>query len=292
MGTIGSYMRDDYSVRCDENPTYSGFLVLAVICVLLYPVGIPVFYYVLIRDRDKEWARVGSLPLHSNFLPDWAYFEVFELFRKLLLTSVVAFVMPGSVTQCNYLYSVNIAALLILTACRPYASDPDDFLSGVLILTECVIFYLASLILSEVYAMDGYSSSGLQAACFGLIIAVFIFFIPMNIASKLPATHRMLESLTEYLSGQASKLGIKVTRVWKLDARSRYEQEVEALRESVTLRRSEMLTHYPYMDSVKDPAAYEISVGDSGKVVGRLNPPEVNDRGGGIELAERPNNAG
>jgi hypothetical protein len=236
MGVIGSYMRDDYSVRCDGNPTYSGFLVVAVICVLLYPVGIPVFYYVLIRDRDKEWANVGSTSLHLNFLPEWAYFEVFELFRKLLLTSVVAFVMPGSVTQCNYLYSVNIAALLILTACRPYASDADDFLSGILIFTECAVFYLASLILSEVYVIDGYSGSGLQGACFGLIVMAFVFFIPMNIASKVPATHRMLESLMEYLSMQASKLGFKVTRLWTLDARSRYEQEVEALRESVVFR--------------------------------------------------------
>jgi hypothetical protein len=231
-------MRDDYSVRCDGNPTYSGFLVLAVICVFIYPVGIPLFYYVLIRNRHKEWARAGSVSLHSNFLPEWAYFEVFELFRKLLLTSVVAFVMPGTVTQCNYLYSVNIAALLILATCRPYASDADDFLSGVLIFTECAVFYLSSLILSEVYSIDGYSGTGLQTACFVLVLIAFVVFIPMNIASKVPATHRMLESLTEFLSGQASKLGFKVTRFWKLDARSRYEKEVEALRESVVLRNS------------------------------------------------------
>jgi hypothetical protein len=238
MGTLGSYMRDDYSVRCDGNPAYSGFLVLAVICVFLYPVGIPVFYYVVIRDRHKEWARTTSIYLCSDFLPEWAYFELFELFRKLLLTSVVAFVMPGTMSQCNYLFSVNIAALLILATCRPYASDADDFLSGVLIFTECAVFYLSSLILSEVYVTDGYSGTGLQAACFVLVLVVFAAFIPINIASKVPATYRMLESLTEFFSGQASKLGFKLTQVWKLDARSRYEQEVEALRESAVLRNS------------------------------------------------------
>jgi hypothetical protein len=282
MGAIGSYMRDDYSVRCDENPTYSGFLVLAVICVLLYPVGIPVFYYVLIRDRDKEWARVGSTSLHSNFLPEWAYFEVFELFRKLLLTSVVAFVMPGTVTQCNYLFTVDAAALLILTACRPYASDPDDFLSGVLILTECAVFYLASLILSEVYVMDGYSGSGLQAACFGLIIIAFVFFIPLNFASKIPATHRMIESLTEYISSQASKLGIKVTRVWKLDARSRYEQEVEELRESIAIRNSEILGIDPNIRKSVISETHPIISGDFGSPRSRLRSDE------GIDLVENP----
>lgn len=237
-------MREDYSVRCDNNPTYSSFLVLASFCVVLYPVGIPFFYYFLIRDRNKEWAHVGSTPLHMNFLPEWAYFEVFELVRKLLLTSVVAFVMPGTVTQCNYLFTVNIAALFVLAVCRPYASGPDDFLSGMLIMTECIIFYLASLILSEVYITDGYSNSGLQAACFGLILTATIFFIPMNLAVKLPATHRLLSAFSGYMSNLAAKVGIKATRLWNLDARTRYEKEVEAMRESsaylYAMRNSEM----------------------------------------------------
>jgi hypothetical protein len=213
--------------------------------VLLYPVGIPVFYYVLIRDRDKEWARVGSTPLHSNFLPEWAYFEVFELFRKLLLTSVVAFVMPGTSTQCNYVFIVDVAVLLILSTCRPYASDPDDFLSRILIFTECVVFYLISIIASGVYAADHYDKSSLIAACVTLILTALLCFIPMNLASKIPSTRRLLESLTQYVSRQASKLGIKVTRVWKLDARSRYEQEVETLRESIALRNSEISGNDP-----------------------------------------------
>jgi hypothetical protein len=67
----------------------------------------------------------------------------------------------------------------------------------------------------------------------------------MNLASKIPSTHRLLESLTQYVSRQASKLGIKVTRVWKLDARSRYEQEVETLRESI-------VTHEGFQSSNSD----------------------------------------
>jgi thioesterase domain-containing protein len=35
------------------------------------------------------------------------------------------------------------------------------------------------------------------------------------------------------VTAQLSRLGIKVTRMWTLDARSRYQQEIEELRESI-----------------------------------------------------------
>jgi hypothetical protein len=226
-------MREDYSVRCDDNPSYSGFLVVAVVCVLLYPVGIPVFFYRLIRGRDEDWARVGSKSLHSNFLPEWAYFEVFELFRKLLLTSVVAFVMPGTATQVMYLFAVDVVALLVLATCRPYASDPDDFLSSMLVLTECALFFMVFLLVSEVYTVDNYSKEGMLNTCFSLVVLAFAFFVPMNVAAKIPSVHRQVESWSAMVTAQLSRLGIKVTRVWTLDARSRYQQEIEELRESI-----------------------------------------------------------
>jgi hypothetical protein len=168
-----------------------------------------------------------------NFLPEWAYFEVFELFRKLMLTSIVAFVMPGTRTQVMYLFAVDILALLVLVMCRPYASDSDDFLSVMLVLTECTLFFTVFLLVSEVYTVDNYSREGMLNTCFSLVIVGFTFFVPMNVAAKIPATHRLLESWSAMATAQLSKLGIKVTRLWKLDARSRYQQEIEELRESI-----------------------------------------------------------
>jgi hypothetical protein len=233
MGEIGIYMREDYSVRCDNNPSYSGFLGVASVCALLYPIGIPMFFYRLIRDRNKDWARVGSNALHMNFLPEWAYFEVFELFRKLMLTSVVAFVMPGTPTQVMYLFIVDMLAMLVLVMCRPYASDPDDFLSSMLVLTECTLFFIVFLILSEVYQLDDYNKGAMMNTCFSLVVLAFTFFVPMSIAAKIPAVHRLIESWSAIVTAQLSKMGIKVTRLWRLDARSRYQQEIEELRESI-----------------------------------------------------------
>jgi hypothetical protein len=250
MGEIGVYMRDDYSIRCDGNPSYSGFLIVAVVCVVLYPIGIPVFFYRLIRDRNEDWARVGSKSLHSNFLPEWAYFEVFELFRKLLLTSVVAFVMPGTATQVMYLYVVNALALLMLVTCRPYASGPDDVLSAKLVMTECALFFIVFLIVSEVYSVDNYNKEDMLNTCFALTIVALVFFVPVNVAAKVPAVRRLMESWSEIATAQLSKLGIKVTRIWTLDARSRYQQENEKLRETIVIQ--EMRHSQVFMKSGRD----------------------------------------
>jgi hypothetical protein len=251
MGEIGVYMREDYSVRCDDNPSYSGFLAVAAVCVVLYPIGIPVFFYRLIRDRNEDWARVGSEPLCSNFLPEWTYFEVFELFRKLLLTSVVAFVKPGTATQVMYLFVVNVVALLVLVACRPYASDPDDFLSGMLITTECALFFIVFLLVSEVYTVENYSREGMLNTCFTLIFLALVFFVPMNVVAKVPSVHRQLESWSAMMTAQLSRLGIKVSRMWQLDARSRYQHEIEELRESVSELRVS-LAHAQGLDGGRD----------------------------------------
>jgi hypothetical protein len=261
MGVIGSFMREDYSVRCDSNPSYSGFLVVAVVCLLLYPVGIPVFFYHLIRDREKEWARLGSESLHLNFLPEWAYFEVFELFRKLLLTSVVSFVLPGTATQVMYLFLVDLGALLVLIACRPYASDPDDALSGILIITECSVFFILFLVLSDVSSTDNYSKIGLMDSGLALLVVALFGFVPMNIAAKIPSSRRVITNLNARLQQEMSKLGIRVNRVWNLDARSRYQVEVEALRESIgEIRHSAAFDKYDrdlvaLGVSTEDPAA-------------------------------------
>jgi hypothetical protein len=287
MGEIGVYMREDYSVRCDANPSYSGFLVVAVLCVLLYPVGIPVFFYRLIRGRDEDWARVGSKSLHSNFLPEWAYFEVFELFRKLLLTSIVAFVMPGTATQVMYLFAVDVLALLVLVTCRPYASDPDDFLSTMLVMTECTLFFIVFLLVSKVYTMDNYSREGMLNTCFSLVVVAFAFFVPMNVAAKIPSAHRLAESWSAMATAQLSKLGIKVTRLWVLDARSRYQQEIEELRESMNeIRLSRAHAGGTEVDRDDDaPANSNVAASYPLSVHNLRDGSDNGDVGGSIELA-------
>jgi hypothetical protein len=102
-----------------------------------------------------------------------------------------------------------------------------------LVLTECALFFIVFLLVSEVYTVDNYSREGMLNTCFSLVVLALAFFVPMNVAAKIPSVHRQVESWSAMVTAQLSRLGIKVTRVWTLDARFRYHKENEELRESI-----------------------------------------------------------
>jgi hypothetical protein len=106
-----------------------------------------------------------------------------------------------------------------------------------LVLTECLLFFIVILIVSEVYTVENYSREGMLNTCFTLIFVALVFFVPMNVVAKIPSVHRLVESWSAMMTAQLSRLGIKVTRVRQLDARSRYQHEIEELRESVSALR-------------------------------------------------------
>ena len=232
MGVIGSFLRADYSVQCFYGE-YKLFIVIALINMGLYLFGIPVFFYFLIKSRFQPWALVPSLPLHLNFTSDWAYYEVFELARKTLLISVVGFVYPDSSLQCLYLLTIDLMALLVLMICRPYAADPDDFFSGVLILIECSLFFLAFLIKADLYTLDYYSKDNIFNASFTMVLFAFFFFLPLNIAQKLPSTQVYLSKIMGAFTAAVSLTGFDLSFFRGLDARSRYAKEMEETDEAL-----------------------------------------------------------
>ena len=232
MGILGSYLRMDYSVKCFYGQ-YKPFIVIALINTGLYLFGIPMFFYFIIKSRFKKWALIPSMPLHLNFTSDWAYYEVFELARKTLLISVVGFVFPDSSVQCLYLLVVDMCALIVLMICRPYASDPDDLFSGVLILIECCLFFLAFLIKADIYTLEIYTKAGFFNATFTLVIIAFCFFLPLNIAQKLPSMQVYLSKIVDTFNAAVSLTGFDLSFFHGLDARSRYAKEEEAKEEIV-----------------------------------------------------------
>ena len=68
--------------------------------------------------------------LYSNYNDEWIYFEVYDLIRKLLLTSAALHVAsPNTSTLCIYLLVVDTMALIILAYCKPYVNKLDNILS-------------------------------------------------------------------------------------------------------------------------------------------------------------------
>ena len=132
LGETGIYLRGDYSVSCDSD-NYRSTYYLAIVGVIFIPIGVPIFFAALIYHRDNDWLKQPSFFLYGNFLPKWRYFEVIDLIRKLLLTSIVTYIGEvDSTTQCLFLLVIDTASLVVLAYSKPYQNSRDDFLSIVL----------------------------------------------------------------------------------------------------------------------------------------------------------------
>ena len=133
LGThTGVYLRGDFALSC-ESDTYRAVRLVAIVGIIFIPIGVPVFFAVLIFYRDSHWLKQPSFFLHGHFLPRWRYFEVLDLVRKLVLTSLAPYIGEvDSTTQCLFLLVVDTASLVLLAFSRPYQISRDDFLSLVL----------------------------------------------------------------------------------------------------------------------------------------------------------------
>ncbi|KAG5177756.1 hypothetical protein JKP88DRAFT_264944 [Tribonema minus] len=124
-----SYLYADYSVEC-YTPQHTHYRIYAASFVLVYPVGIPLTYFVLLRRHRKAIANVSDadpsgrtslgtrsslgaqssrVVLHQDlqscaflwqpYKRDAYYWEVVECVRRLLLTGVLVFIWPGKCTH-------------------------------------------------------------------------------------------------------------------------------------------------------------------------------------------------
>lgn len=89
LGFSGVFLRGDYAVSC-ESDSYQATRQVALLGIVVVPIGVPLFFAALIYHRDCKWLTQPAFFLHGNFLPAWRYFEVLDLVRKLLLTSIGA----------------------------------------------------------------------------------------------------------------------------------------------------------------------------------------------------------
>jgi hypothetical protein len=208
LGVTGTFIRQDYSVSC-ESSWYEDLVLIAAFGTVLYPVGIPIFFYLVIRLRENPLFSAPSLLLYQNFALEWMYYEVYDLIRKLLLTSVVPFISPPDTpSQCLYLLSVDMIALIVLAYSRPYANEYDDLLSGFLITVECLLFLLALIVVSGISAEDNYNESALYNTAFVMILFTLVCVLPWTLMMKFQYVRDQFQLLGKRLKDAASRFGI------------------------------------------------------------------------------------
>ena len=140
-----SYLRADYSVDCDSSE-YSSIFIVASIMVLMYPIGIPSMYLVMLwRNREKldpqkfftemslleavfhRKREVNYLKfLFDAYLPQYWWTEVMECVRKLLLTGFVVFFYEGSSLQVVFGLFFSIIFLALYAHINPYLMPSNN----------------------------------------------------------------------------------------------------------------------------------------------------------------------
>ena len=126
------YLRSDCRIECDS-PKHIAFQIYAGFMFAVYPLGIPVFFAILLfrnrkdlenaalRTYNGELIQQSTSSLWKPYKPSVFYYEVVECARRLMLAGVVVFIYPNTAAQ--------IAVTLMIAfifACASERLDPYD----------------------------------------------------------------------------------------------------------------------------------------------------------------------
>ncbi|KAG5183617.1 hypothetical protein JKP88DRAFT_181745, partial [Tribonema minus] len=150
-------LRADYSLSCDTS-THKAYCVYAGVMILVYPIGIPALYMALLwrqraaiaavharRDSRESSAAPPDCNADNMVVPLdrevdaitflWQpykgktyYWEVVECGRRLLLTGILTFILPGEIGQSAYACVFAYFMLLVYLSSQPHMERTDRYL--------------------------------------------------------------------------------------------------------------------------------------------------------------------
>ncbi|CAN0380979.1 unnamed protein product, partial [Scytosiphon promiscuus] len=130
------YLRADYRIHCTD-AKHTAFEAYAGFMVLVYPVGIPLLYTILLYQRrailsDADADKTAAQPISSLWEPYKAerfYYEVVECGRRVMLTGVVVFIFPNDAAQIAITMLIAFFFFAAFELLSPYKSESDTWIS-------------------------------------------------------------------------------------------------------------------------------------------------------------------
>ena len=146
------YLDQDVRLSCSANTYTKLYYPLAWAMVAAYPVGIPgMFLWLLFRDRDQIHDAIQKMKfgfLFADYVPKYFFWEVWDLFRKLFISSLMVFFKPGSVTQCLVATIFSLFALCLHVRIFPYIFQAANLCQ--LLALNCILLSLFGALLIKV----------------------------------------------------------------------------------------------------------------------------------------------
>lgn len=176
-----TYVRADYNLSCSD-PRHSWYEAYALVMVGIYPVGIAALFawflgrhrYDLVKPDRESLEHLRPLRgMWAAYRPRRYYFEVVECVRRIGLTIIAVFVLPGSREQLAIALLFAVACVFITEVISPYENNADMNLyrwgNGIVVASMYVAFLLKIEVAhDETPAMLTFS---------GVVIAANVFMV-------------------------------------------------------------------------------------------------------------------
>lgn len=111
------YLESDYRHQCYDGEWFS-YAMIAIAGIVVITLGVPAFTYVLLtRNRHKLFAQAKFAGrfgfLYAKYEPQYYWFEILEMFRKVSLLGVSLFIAPGTMKQILFCLVLAIMFMVI-----------------------------------------------------------------------------------------------------------------------------------------------------------------------------------
>lgn len=140
------YLTADMSISC-QSDYYRSWRVYAAFMILVYPLGIPLSYFLVLYKNRREISTrqeivqnapddtklsmqvAGIAFLWQAYRPNAWYWEVVETTRRILLTAVLSVASPGTSQQSVLSILLALLYIKLYSIFHPYASKSDDIMA-------------------------------------------------------------------------------------------------------------------------------------------------------------------
>jgi hypothetical protein len=181
------YLAVDFQVDCNS-PEYTTMMGIAVIMVLVYPVGIPATIVVTLLNERSQLVVEGSEmrdymdPLVGVYRVDCYYWEALEMTRKVVLTGLMVYWAPGTVQQLLLGATISVIYMGAAILKQPYQSPFNNrfkiVTDGAILFTFNVAVLLSPHV-NDPDAAGGFTLFYIERGHLEIMLFVVNFLIPL-----------------------------------------------------------------------------------------------------------------
>jgi hypothetical protein len=164
------YLVADLTIDCTDNKYLFHLIFIVVPTLVLYPLGVPLGFFFLLNQAKLSvtWTKRLSF-MFTTYKEEYWWFECYDLLRKLFVTGVIIFVMPGTIVQIAVACMMHCIGCMVHFSTYPYESRADNSL-GSIALSQILLTTFLGLLLK----VDAGNEEGADPAAGEFLIILLV----------------------------------------------------------------------------------------------------------------------